>query len=80
MSSGGTLVDTFLVVESVEKVALCLDLSLAGHDGRLAFGGHVIRISGARHLAVVRIDLRRYVRDSPLVALTDTYNRVQHVS
>ena len=62
------------------KVALRLGLLLTGHDGSHAFGGHVLGISGARNLAGCGYRAQshhgRYVQDSPLVALTDTHDRL----
>ena len=78
------------MVTSVEAVAHRLHLPLKATDGRNAFGGHVFRVSGARHLAAVGIDPRvimiharwqsnvvlRYVQEAPLVGLTDAYRRL----
>ena len=86
----GEAVDKATVVTSVEAVASRLSLPLKATDGRNAFGGHVFRVSGARHLAAVGMDPRvimvharwqsnvvlRYVQEAPLVGLTDTYRRL----
>ena len=86
----GEPVDKIAVVHSVEAVAGRLGLPLKSADGRNAFGGHVFRVSGARHLAAVGVDPRvimvharwqtnvilRYVQEAPLATLTDTYRRL----
>ena len=75
------------VVESVEVVALRLGLPLCTSDGRNNYGGHVFRVSGARHLAAIGMDIRvimiharwqsnvvlRYVQEAPLIGLTEEY-------
>ena len=90
----GQAVDKTAVVESVEYVAAKLGLSLRSADGRHAFGGHVFRISGSRHLAAVGIDIKtimllarwqsdvvlRYVQDAPLSCLTAAYNNLSDSS
>lgn len=86
----GEPVDKAAVVSSVEVVARRLGLALKSADGRNNFGGHVFRVSGARHLAAVGVDPRvimvharwqtnvilRYVREAPLATLTETYRRL----
>ena len=93
-TASGEPVDKVAVVNSVDAVAGQLGLPLKSADGRNAFGGHVFRVSGARHLAAVGVDPRvimvharwqtnvilRYVREAPLTALTDTYRRLTTTS
>ena len=72
-----------LVIDAAGK----LNLVLISEDGRDAFGGHVFRVTGARHLARIGIALRiigllarhqsniilTYVQEAPLEVLTETY-------
>jgi len=51
----GITVDKFDVIEMVELLARKLHLPLVGQDSRKAYGGHVFRVSGARHLAKIGI-------------------------
>jgi len=85
----GITVDEFDVVEMVELLAGRLHLPLVGQDGRKAYGGHVFRVSGARHLAkkgiaipVIELLARwpsdivmRYLAEAPLLILTDAYKQ-----
>ena len=85
-SSGGVAAKE-KVTQSLEVVASSLGLPLRDVHGVRRFGGHTMRVSGARHLAVLGFDLLtiqlmarwasvvvlRYVSESPLVAVTDRY-------
>ena len=83
----GKAVDKRRVVLLVEMAAGQLGIVIIGPDGRPAFGGHVFRISGSRHLArnalevaIVKLLARwdseivfGYIKDTPLEAITATY-------
>ena len=72
-----------LVIDAAGK----LKLILISEDGRDAFGGHVFRVTGARHPARIGIELRiigllarhqsniilTYAQEAPLEVLTETY-------
>ena len=74
-------------VDSVEIYAMKQNLPLTDSMGRSAYGEHVWRVSGARHMARLGISIpvimllarwgsavvMRYVADSPLVDLAGTY-------
>ena len=79
--------DKASVAEVVEEIASRLNLPLMADDGRKAFGAHVYRVSGARHLAYRGLELRinallarrqceivfHYVQEVPLTMLTGRY-------
>jgi len=85
----GITVDKFDVIEMVEFLARKLHLPLVGQDGRNTYGGHVFRVSGARHLAkkgiaipVIKLLARwqsdivmRYLAEAPLLILTEAYRQ-----
>ena len=78
------------VVESIEHIAAMTGASLQDDMGRRAFGGHSCRVSGARYLASIGMELfkmmvlarwagptiLRYVSESPLVHITDDVKRL----
>ena len=86
-AADGTCVDKYRVVKTVEAVARALHLPVRSRDGANLFGGHVFRVSGARHLAALGMPadtimlmarwrsaiVLRYIRESPLVAVTSEY-------
>ena len=76
-----------LAVSGIEAVAVRTGESLTTPDGTRRFGGHTLRVTGARHLAATGVDLLtlqvlarwdseiilRYVADAPLEQLTSRY-------
>jgi len=83
----GNVADKRHVVESIEVVALRIGESLVDAYGSRRFGGHSLRVTGARTLAALGIDVLliqlmarwssdvvlRYVSEAPLAAITDAY-------
>jgi len=75
------------VVVCLEALAALLGFFLVAPDGKRAFGGHTLRVSGARHLAYRGLETRiimllarwesevilRYIKDTPLTRLADLY-------
>jgi hypothetical protein len=86
-NSAGRIVSKEAVVASVEAIASLLGEPLKTATGENRFGGHVFRIIGARRLAAMGIQVAvimllarwssnvvlRYIKDSPLKALTSEY-------
>ena len=80
----GTAVHKDKVVETIESMASRCGLPLMDSMGRKAFGGHSMRVAGARYLASLGIELvkialmgrwgsdavLRYVGEAPLLTLT----------
>ena len=76
-------------VATVDSIAQKLGLPLTDEHGRRAYGEHVWRVTGARHLLSMEIPVAtimrvarwgsavvlRYLGDAPLLALTETYIR-----
>jgi len=85
----GETVEKTAVVESIEIVAGMLGEDLRDQQGRPRFGGHSLRVTGARRLARLAIPtavimlmarwssqvVLRYIRDAPLRGLTQEYRR-----
>ena len=83
----GNVLEKENVVRAVEELARWLGLPTRTTEGKNAFGGHVFRVSGARHLASLGLELRlialharwqsavvlRYVSEAPLMRLTECY-------
>ena len=83
----GLVVDKTTVVETIEDIAMLLGEDLLDQQGRRRFGGHTLRISGARRLARLAIPtatimllarwssivVLRYIKEAPLKALTQEY-------
>ena len=77
------------IIELVEAAAEMLGLPLLAANGRRAFGGHVFRVSGSRHLARLGLDIRvimllarwatdiilGYVKDAPLARIAEDYKK-----
>ena len=90
----GSVADKIAVVRSIERVAIRLGEPLKDQSGRNRFGGHSIRIAGARRLARLSIPtptimllarwatmvVLRYIKDAPLKGLTLEYRRRSHPS
>ena len=78
------------VVATFECVGKSFGCPLVDSLGRRAFGGHSLRVSGAKHLAALGVDLLkisllgrwassvvlRYVSETPLVTLTEECRRL----
>jgi len=76
-------------VEFVVQIAVACNLNTKASDGRNAFGGHVWRLSGARHLARIGVPLpiikliarwasnviEHYLKVVPLERLTSAYKQ-----
>ena len=89
-SATGEFVSKDAMVESIKAVAEGLGLPVLSKEGRELFGGHSLRITGARWMATRGIPLltiqllarwsssiiMRYVADAPLDAVTDEYRRL----
>ena len=85
----GATVPKEKVVETAECLATLTNRPLVSVDGDRLYGGHVWRISGARHLATLGLALwliqliarwssdviLRYVREAPLAQVTQEYRR-----
>ena len=85
----GEGVSTETMMKAITLVALALSLVIVKSSGKKKFTGHIFRIGGARHLArasvhtslimiLARWDshiIMRYVRDAPLLGLTDEYKK-----
>jgi len=83
----GHVADKRHVVECIEVVALRAGEPLVDAMGSRRFGGHSLRVTGARTLAALGIDVLliqlmarwssdvvlRYVSEAPLAAITDAY-------
>jgi len=74
----GITVDKFNVIKMVELLARKLHLPIVGQDSRKAYGGHVVRVSGARQLAkkgmavaiLAQVQRFRHFRDAMVDPLT----------
>ena len=87
--ANGSPVQKSKVVLTIEKVTLLLGEPLTDLQGRNRFGGHTLRITGARRLARLSIPtptimllarwasmvVLRYIREAPLKGLTQEYRR-----
>ena len=76
-----------MMVRTVEIIAARLGLATVTEDGSNRFGGHVFRVSGARHLAGLGLPqesimlmarwrsaiVLHYIREAPLQAMTAEY-------
>ena len=85
--SNGDAASKVSVVKSIEHIACMLGEDLVDQQGRNRFGGHSIRVTGARRLARLAIPtatimllarwssfvILRYIREAPLKALTYEY-------
>ena len=79
------------VITSLERFAVGAGLDIVGQGGRRRFGGHSFRVTGARRLAAMGIEVMvimclarweshvvmRYVQEAPLATLTDRYRLLQ---
>ena len=86
----GTVVQKQRVVETIELVAQSCGDALVDELGRRRFGGHTLRVSGARHLAGMGLELyklallarwaspiiMRYVAEAPMAGITEDVRRL----
>jgi len=86
-TAAGRVADRRRVVESIEVVALRVGEPLVDAAGSRRFGGHSLRVTGARTLAASGVDVLliqlmarwssdvvlRYVSEAPLAAITDAF-------
>ena len=83
----GEVVQKRAVVAVIENVASLLGEPLTDEQGQRRFGGHSLRVTGARHLAAIGLDISliqlmarwssdvvfRYVADAPLQQISRAY-------
>jgi hypothetical protein len=83
----GSVLSKLQVLAGIELSASAIGLKLVDISGNRRFGGHSMRVAGARHLAALGFPLlliqllgrwgsdivMRYVMDAPLGAITSTY-------
>ena len=81
----GKVVQKRCMVAAIERIVTALELPTKGQNGRRLYGGHTLRVSGARFwvglgLEVYKVQvfarwgsdvILRYVADVPLVGITD---------
>ena len=88
-SVAGRFVEKYRVVSSIEAAATLCDEPLVDAQGSRRFGGHSLRVTGARTLAGLGVDIHliqlmarwssdvvlRYVAEAPLSSMTEAYRR-----
>ena len=81
------------MIKAIQVIAQQLGLPLIAMNGRLAFTGHVFRISGSRHLARIGVQIAsimllarwagwiiaQYVKDAPLAGLASEYKKGKRI-
>ena len=85
----GRVLKKVKVVEAIVNIMKELDTMAPGQGGDQSWGGHSMRVSGARHLAAMGLEIsliqligrwgsevvRRYVSDAPLSTVTSVYKQ-----
>ena len=86
-TSSGSTCEKAAVVDTITAIASRLLIPTVDDEGNQLFGGHSLRVLGARHLASIGIELgvimliarweskiiMRYVAEAPLTAVTEKY-------
>jgi len=87
----GETVAKVMVLEDIEFIAVGLGLYIISPDGRRAFGGHALRISGSRFLSRKGLETRvimllalweseiilHYIKEAPLAKLANCTCRAE---
>jgi len=93
-TAAGEIVSKEAVVSALELCVAAAGGQELDKEGNRRYGGHSFRVTGARHLAALGLELLvimalarwmshiilHYVRDAPLAAITDTYKALSRKS